>query len=173
MYATQVNRMRLSRRAVIVIVAIVMTLFLPASLLASDMILLNGHIYTGNPKAPWAQALSITGTRIDSIGSDQEVSTRRQPKSQIIDLHGQTVIPGISDSHTHMWLGATVLHGFNLSTPESTITPDNPDALVDKIKAFASTHPNDKILIGRADFGTAPPRSRPTNFSTAPSLIAR
>jgi len=49
------------------------------------------------------------------------------------------------------------LHGFNLSTPEASITPDNPDALVEKIKAFAASHRADKILIGRADFGTAPP----------------
>jgi len=56
-----------------------------------------------------------------------------------------------------MWFGAMELHGFNLSTPESSITPDNPDAIVAKIKAFAADHPNDKVLIGRADFGTVPP----------------
>lgn len=152
----QVKSMRLSRQAVSVGVAIV-AILLPASVFASDTILVHGHIYTGNPKAPWAQALVITGTKIDAVGSDQDISTRRLPKTQVIDLRGQTVIPGISDSHTHMWLGAMVLHGFNLSTPEFTITPDNPDALVEKIKAFASSHPSDKILFGRADFGTAPP----------------
>jgi predicted amidohydrolase YtcJ len=103
------------------------------------------------------QALAITGTRIEAVGTDQEVLSRRHADTKVIDLHGQTVIPGISDSHTHMWFGALELHGFNLSTPESSITPDNPDALVEKIKAFAASHPNDKLLIGRADFGTVPP----------------
>jgi predicted amidohydrolase YtcJ len=56
-----------------------------------------------------------------------------------------------------MWLGAMSLHGLNLSTPETSITPDTPDALVEKIKAFAASHLNDKILFGRADFGTTPP----------------
>jgi predicted amidohydrolase YtcJ len=130
---------------------------LPVALPASDTLLLHGHIYTGNEKAPWAQALAITGTRIDAVGTDQEVLARREAKSQIIDLHGRTVIPGISDSHTHMWFGAMELHGLNLSTPESSITPDNPDALVEKIKAYAASHPSDKILIGRADFGTVLP----------------
>jgi predicted amidohydrolase YtcJ len=41
---------------------------------ASDTILLNGHIYTGNDKAPWAQALAISGSRIDAIGTDQNIS---------------------------------------------------------------------------------------------------
>jgi predicted amidohydrolase YtcJ len=132
-------------------------LLLPLALPASDTLLLHGHIYTGNEKAPWAQALAITGSRIDAVGTDQDILARREARSEIIDLHGKTVIPGISDSHTHMWFGAMELHGFNLSTPESSITPDNPDALVEKIKAYAASHPGDKILIGRADFGTVPP----------------
>ncbi|MFZ0807952.1 MAG: amidohydrolase family protein, partial [Candidatus Sulfotelmatobacter sp.] len=39
---------------------------------------------------------------------------------------------------------------------------DDPEAAVARIKAFAATHPNDKILIVRADFSTTPP-STPTH----------
>ena len=148
--------MKLSRSLVYVGVAMA-ALLLPLSLLAADTLLIHGHIYTGNLQAPWAQALAITGTRIASVGTDQEILRRQHANTEVIDLHGQTVIPGISDSHTHMWFGALELHGFNLSTPESSITPDNPDALVERIKTFATSHPNDKLLIGRADFGTVPP----------------
>lgn len=132
-------------------------LIAPGILLASDTILIHGHIYTGNPKAPWAQALAVTGTKIDAVGSDDEILTRKQPKTEVIGLHGRTVIPGISDSHTHMWFGAMALHGLNLSTPEATVTQDNPDLLVERIKAYAVSHPNDKIIFGRADFSTLPP----------------
>lgn len=132
-------------------------LLVPSSLLAVDKVLIHGHIYTGNPKAPWAQALAITGTRIEAAGSDQEILALRQAKTEVIDLRGKTAIPGISDSHTHMWFGAMVLHGINLSTPEFSITPNDPDTLVEKIKAFAASHPDDKVIVGRADFGTAPP----------------
>jgi hypothetical protein len=48
-------------------------------------------MYTGNPKAPWAQALAITGTRIDAVGSDQEILSRRSAKTEVIDLQGRTV----------------------------------------------------------------------------------
>jgi predicted amidohydrolase YtcJ len=150
------NPIRVSRYLLTVSAAIA-ALLSPTSLFAGDTLLIHGHIYTGNPKAPWAQALAITGTRIEAVGSDQEILRRQQAKTDVIDLHGQTVIPGISDSHTHMWFGAMELHGFNLSTPESSTAPDNPDAIVAKIKAFAADHPNDKVLIGRADFGTVPP----------------
>jgi predicted amidohydrolase YtcJ len=132
-------------------------LLLPALLPASDTLLIHGHIYTGNAKAPWAQAIAITGTRIDAVGSDQEILARRQPKTQVIDLQGRTVIPGISDSHTHMWFGAMALRGINLSTPEFSITPDTADTLVEKIKSYAASHPEEKILFGRADFSMTPP----------------
>ena len=132
-------------------------LAVPSCLPAADQLLVHGHIYTGNPKAPWAQALAITGTRIEAVGTDAEIMALRQANTQILDLHGQTVIPGISDSHTHMWFGAMVLHGINLSTPALSITPNDPDAFVEKIAAFAAAHRNDKVIVGRADFGTAPP----------------
>jgi predicted amidohydrolase YtcJ len=136
---------------------VAIVLLLPALLSASDTLLIHGHIHTGNAKAPWAQALAISGTRIDAVGTDQEILARREPKTQVIDLQGRTVIPGISDSHTHMLFGAMALHGINLSTPEFSITPDNADALGEKIKGYAAGHPHEKILFGRADFSMTPP----------------
>lgn len=146
--------MRKCHRLLCVAIVLLLT---PAVLSASDTLLIHGHIYTGNAKAPWAQALAISGTRIDAVGTDQEILARREPKTQVIDLHGRTVIPGISDSHTHMWFGAMALRGINLSTPEFSITPDTPDALVEKIKGYALGHPQEKILFGRADFSMTPP----------------
>src|SRR5271169_1353187 len=149
------------RRSLVSLCAAVL-IFVPSELLASDTLLIHGHIYTGNAKAPWAQALAISGSRIDAVGTDQEVLAKKQAQTQVIDLQGRTVIPGISDSHMHMWFGALELHGFNLSTPEGSVTPDDPDRLVSMIKAYAASHPRDKVLFGRADFSTTPP-STPTH----------
>jgi hypothetical protein len=133
-------------------------MFLPPAIFASDAILIHGHIYTGNAKAPWAQALSITGTRIDAVGTDQEILTRRSAKTEVIELQGKTVVPGFSDSHTHMWFAGLELHGLNLSTPDATFTPeDEPDEVVKRIRAYAADRPNGKVLIARADFSTTPP----------------
>jgi predicted amidohydrolase YtcJ len=124
---------------------------------AGDTLLIHGHIYTGNPKGEWATALAVNGARIEAVGSDAEVLQHRAAYAKIIDLHGQTVIPGIVDSHTHMLYGAYALHGLNLSLPESSITPDKPDQLVERLKAYAAAHPNDPVLFGRVDFSTVPP----------------
>ena len=133
--------------------------FLSTSSFCADTLLIHGHIYTGNPTAPWVQALAITGTRIDFVGTDQEVLGWKSPNTQVIDLQGKTVVPGFSDSHTHMWQGALALHGLNLSTPEESITPgENPEELVRRLKAYAASHPNESIIFARADFYTEPPK---------------
>jgi predicted amidohydrolase YtcJ len=124
---------------------------------ADDTLFVHGHIYTGNSKAPWATALAVSETRIAAVGTDAAILKRRGGKSEVIDLHGRTVIPGIVDSHTHVLYGAYALHGLNLSTPESSITPDKPDVLVERVKAYAAAHPHDAVLFGRADFSTVPP----------------
>jgi len=137
--------------------AILIALGWQSTALAGDTLLVHGHIYTGNPRAPWASALSVSGSRIEAVGTDAAVMTHRGRNAQVIDLHGQTVIPGIVDSHTHMLYGAYALHGMNLSTPESSITPEKPDLLIERLKAYAAAHPHDAVLFGRADFSTVPP----------------
>jgi predicted amidohydrolase YtcJ len=125
--------------------------------LADDTLFIHGHIYTGNPQAPWATALAVNGARIEAVGSDAAVLKHRGSRARVIDLHGQTVIPGIVDAHTHVLYGAYALHGMNLSTPEFSITPEKPDLLVEHLKVYAAAHPHDAVLFGRADFSTVPP----------------
>ena len=127
-----------------------------AAAYAGDTVLVHGHIYTGNPQAPWAEALAVKGARIEAVGSDAAVLKHRD-HARVIDLHGQTVIPGIVDSHTHVLYGAYALHGMNLSTPEASITPDKPELFVARLKAYAASHPHDAVLFGRADFSAVPP----------------
>jgi predicted amidohydrolase YtcJ len=125
--------------------------------LASDTLLIHGHIYTGNAQAPWAAALSIKDARIEAVGSDADILRHRTASTRLIDLHGRTVIPGIVDSHLHLLYGAFALHGLNLSTPESSITPEKPDELAGRLRTYAMAHPRDTVLFARADFSTVPP----------------
>ena len=127
-----------------------------SSVFASDTILIHGHIYTANDEMPWVQGLAITAGRIEAAGSDAEILKHKDTNTNVIDLSGRTVIPGVSDAHTHTWFGALALHGFNLATPDLRITPDDGDALVAKIRDYANSHLKDKVLFGRVQFSTAP-----------------
>ncbi len=68
---------------------------------APDTILTNGKIYTLNPGRPWAQALAIRNGVIVAVGDTDEVSALRGPATQVVDLAGDTVLPGLHDMHVH------------------------------------------------------------------------
>jgi predicted amidohydrolase YtcJ len=123
------------------------------TLFASDTLLVNGHIYTGNAAHAWVHAIAISGARIDAVGTNEEIMRRKDSQTKVIDLQQRTVIPGIVDSHTHMWFGALALHGFNLATPDVYIEPKDEELLVSRIREYANAHPQDKVLFGRVQFG--------------------
>jgi predicted amidohydrolase YtcJ len=124
------------------------------ALFSSDTVLLNGHIYTARAQSQWVQALAVTGDRIDAVGSNAEIARHRTANTKVIDLQGNTVIPGITDGQVHLWFGALALHGFNLSTPESNVTSKDPELLLAKIKDYAARHPKDPMIFGRVQFIT-------------------
>jgi predicted amidohydrolase YtcJ len=124
------------------------------ALFSSDTVLLNGHIYTAIKQSPWAEALAVTGDKIDAVGSNAAIARHRSANTKIIDLQGKTVIPGITDGHVHLWFGALALHGFNLSMPEFNISSKAADLLLPKIKDYAAKHPKDQVIYGRVQFVT-------------------
>src|SRR5271156_225177 len=65
------ERLMLKRRAGVY--AMLILLLSQARALASDILLIHGHIYTGNPKAPWAAALAVGGARIEAVGTDAAI----------------------------------------------------------------------------------------------------
>jgi hypothetical protein len=70
-----------------------------------DTILCNGRITTLDPASPSATAVAIKDGVFATVGSDQEIMSRREPKTAAIDLQGRTVIPGLIDSHAHVIRG--------------------------------------------------------------------
>ncbi len=75
-----------ARRRFLSFCVAVAILFSGVALFGTDTVLIHGHIYTGNPKAPWVQALAIIGSRIDAVGTDGEILSRRSAKTEVIDL---------------------------------------------------------------------------------------
>ncbi len=77
-----------------------------ASILAcgadADLILRNGKIVTVDSKFSIQQAIAIRGGRIIAVGSDAAVvQPNLGPHTQVIDLGGRTVLPGLVDAHVH------------------------------------------------------------------------
>jgi len=69
---------------------------------AADAIYLNGHVYTVDPARPWAEALAVSGDRLLSVGSNAQVRALADEQTEVIDLEGRMVMPGIHDMHAHL-----------------------------------------------------------------------
>ena len=69
--------------------------------LQADVILTNGRIATVNDARSFAQAVAIDNGQFMAVGSDEEIMRLRGAKTEVIDLGGRTVIPGLNDSHMH------------------------------------------------------------------------
>jgi predicted amidohydrolase YtcJ len=67
----------------------------------ADLVLLNGNIYTVNQKAPHAEAVAVKGDRIVFVGTNAAAKLFQGPNTRVIDLHGATVVPGMTDAHYH------------------------------------------------------------------------
>jgi|TARA_B110000305_G_scaffold44941_1_gene47514 hypothetical protein len=80
----------------------------------ADMILQNGTIYTANDAQWTAAAVAIKGDEIIFVGSVADAQNFIGENTNIFDLGGDTVFPGLTDAHTHIkWVGQREL-GLNL-----------------------------------------------------------
>lgn len=70
-----------------------------------DTILHNGRVTTLDRSKPEVQAVAIRGGKVDAIGNNDEIMRLAGPGTQMIDLEGRRVIPGLNDSHTHLIRG--------------------------------------------------------------------
>jgi predicted amidohydrolase YtcJ len=59
-------------------------------------------VRTLNPKQPTAQAVAICQNRIIKVGANRDVEPLIGKDTQILRLGGQTVVPGLIDTHVHV-----------------------------------------------------------------------
>ena len=82
----------------------------------ADSVYRNGRIYTVDDSRPWAQALAVEGERLVFVGDGQGVEKYIGPETEVIDLGGRMVMPGIHDAHTHLlWAGLQLNYGCQFS----------------------------------------------------------
>ena len=70
----------------------------------------NGTIFTADSAHRSAQALAIRGGRIVFVGPDDRLGPWIGPSTELVDLHGRFLMPGLVDGHMHpLQAGAQLL----------------------------------------------------------------
>ena len=69
---------------------------------AADTVYKNGYIYTVNPRQPAAQAVAVRDGKIVYVGCNRMAERLVGPNTNVVDLHGKMMMPGLEDGHTHL-----------------------------------------------------------------------
>lgn len=90
----------------------------------ADLILHNGQIITVNKNDEILKAVVIKDGKITYVGDDATALSYAGAATEIFDLDGKTVTPGLIDSHIHMqWVGKA-LQQINCRSPPITSIKD-------------------------------------------------
>jgi len=106
-----------------------------------DLLLFNGNIYTVNEKNPSAEAVAVKSQRVVFVGSNE--AAKKFHARRTLDLHSHTVVPGLTDSHCHI---------FGIGERELTLNLEGTNTLMDflaKVAQRATKTEPGKWITGR------------------------
>ena len=124
-----------------------------------DLVLANGNIYTVHDKQPKAEAIAVKGDRIVFVGSNEDA--KKFHAAKVIDLRRHTLVPGLTDSHCHI---------FGIGEREMRLNLEGTNTLGDflnKVKARVAQTSTGKWITGRGWIETF---WKPSKFPTRQDL---
>jgi predicted amidohydrolase YtcJ len=86
---------------------------------APATILIEGRIWTSDPRRPWADAVAVRDERIVAVGAREDLQKYLGDKTRVIDAGDGMVVPGLIDSHIHLIDGGLRLAGVQLRDANS------------------------------------------------------
>lgn len=80
----------------------------------ADLILFNGKIITVNENFEVMESVAIKDGKFLAVGTNNEVKAFADENTELIDLKGKTVVPGLIDTHIHVEMCAKQVGWVNL-----------------------------------------------------------
>jgi predicted amidohydrolase YtcJ len=165
-------------RLLLVILSVLLLSLLPTQprSTTADIVFKNGNVYTANDSSPKAEAIAVKADRIIFVGSNADVQKFVGTNTRVVDLHGNTVLPGFADAHQH--LSGVGFREMTLNLEKSTSLDDLLAKLKSRVdqtkpgdwvtgRGWIETHwnppafptrwdldkvsPNNPVILGRAD----------------------
>jgi predicted amidohydrolase YtcJ len=110
---------------------------------AADKIFHNGPIITVDEDTPTAEAVAIAEGRIVRVGDLAGMADLRDTDTEIVDLAGRTMVPGLIDGHAHAsFFGSQAVGAVLLAPPDGDI--NNVDDVIARLAGFAAGPDVDK-----------------------------
>lgn len=94
------------------------------SMVAADLLIRNGRVWSGDPANPHAEAVAIQNDRIVAVGTEAVAWDAVSRDAAVIDAGGRSVLPGLIDAHNHYLATAEALASVNVRFPTVTSRAD-------------------------------------------------
>ena len=103
---------------------------------AASLVFTGGKVYTLGANQPWAEAIAVAGNSIVFVGSSEEAKAYIGEGTQVEDLGGKLVLPGMISTHDH----ATAFMPFKAGL----VMPNKgePKWMLEQLKAYIAEHPD-------------------------------
>jgi len=108
---------------------------------SADLIITNARLLTMNKANLRAESLAIAGNRILAVGSNADMKALKGSHTRVIDAQMNTVMPGIVESHIHLFGGAVELDSLMINNIKGF------PAVSAAIREYAAANPKDRIII--------------------------
>lgn len=141
-------------------IAISSALLISESVIASgnaDAIFYGGDIVTMNKAQPIAEAVAVQDGKIIKVGSFSNLKTLQGSNTKLINLNGQTLMPGLVEPHVHI-MGTAFSEVLWKNLSNFTMPHDTLDTLVAKLTAYSKDVKDGEWI---NVFGVDPSRTEP------------
>src|SRR5579864_3437945 len=111
----------------------------------ADLLVKNAHIVTMDSAHTLAVSMAVRNGRILALGDDSQLAPCANERTEVVDLSGKTVLPGLIDIHTHaiQWTKNIVLGMVDTGYPTCKSIPEVLKTVRDRAK---SVKPGDWIF---------------------------
>jgi predicted amidohydrolase YtcJ len=145
----------------------------------ATLILTGGKILTVDDDFRVVEALAVRGERILAVGTNDEILKHKADDTEVIDLSGRMVLPGLMDSHVHPHSAA--MHEFDHEIPAMDSVEDVLEYVRSRTRALPEgswisvrqvfiTRLKEPRYPTRAELDAAAPK-HPVVFATGPDAM--
>jgi len=118
----------------------------------ADTIFFGGDIITVDDKNPSAEALAVGNGKLIAVGGRDEVFQTKSPATQLVDLKGKTLMPGLIEPHSHPVISSLLydwidVSGFNNAGAAEVMEKLRKAAAEKQVGEWISAFGYDPILI--------------------------
>ena len=108
----------------------------------ADLLLTGGSVHTMDDSEARAEAVAVQEGRIVAVGRAPDLADIAGPETRVIELEGQTVLPGFQDAHVHPLDGGLLAVVCNLHETSSA------EECLEVVARYASEHPEREWITG-------------------------